>query len=480
MTQKNALILLVEDSPSLATVYQQYLNKMPYRVKYVNTGMDACQFLAEQLPDVVLLDLKLPDMSGMDILQQIHEQQLPTEAIIITAHGTIDSAVDAMRFGAFDYLEKPFDAKRLQVTLENALEHQHLTHLVETYRESERMQYQGFIGASLQMQSVYRIIDSAAPSKATVFISGESGTGKEVCAQAIHDLSPRADKPFIALNCAAIPKDLMESEIFGHIKGAFTGAAAERKGAASMANGGTLFLDEICEMDMELQSKLLRFLQTSSFQKVGSGHLETVDVRIVCATNRDPLDEVRQGRFREDLYYRLHVIPIQLPALRERENDVLLLAEHLLVEFAGEENKPPMALTPETKALLLDYSWPGNVRELQNIMRNVVVLNHDKPQLTPELLPPPLDQLSSPTPLAAHVNNPTVNTTNHQIAAAPVNHVETHIPTAIRPLWLVEKDTIEHAIALADGNIPKAAALLEISPSTIYRKRQTWEDAQRL
>ncbi len=334
MAESKPRVLLVEDTRSLAVVYEQYLAQDGYEVLRADCGQQALAQLLSSPPPVVLLDLELPDMSGMDILQQITEQQLPCSVVVITAHGSVDVAVEAMRLGAFDFLTKPFDGKRLCATARNALKHQQLSSLVAQYRENfERSSFAGFIGASMPMQAVYRIIESAAPSKATVFITGESGTGKEVCAEAIHQCNPRREQPFIALNCAAIPHDLMESEIFGHVKGSFTGAQGDRKGAASLADGGTLFLDEICEMDLDLQSKLLRFIQTGTLQRVGSGKLETVDVRFVCATNRDPLLEVKAGRFREDLYYRLHVIPLSLPPLRERGEDILLLARDPAAEL---------------------------------------------------------------------------------------------------------------------------------------------------
>jgi DNA-binding NtrC family response regulator len=471
---RRARVLLVEDSPSLAAVYQEYLRRENCQVEHVETGRDALTRVVRDLPDVLLLDLRLPDMSGMEVLQQIHEQALPTSVIVITAHGSVDVAVDAMRYGAFDFLVKPFDAKRLTVTLRNALERLRLSRLVETYEDNfARRGYHGFIGSSLPMQAAYRIIESAAPSKATVFITGESGTGKEVCAEAIHRESPRRDAAFVALNCAAIPRDLMESEIFGHVRGAFTGAVSARDGAASRADGGTLFLDEVCEMDLDLQSKLLRFIQTSRFQKVGGTKEEAVDVRIVCATNRDPLEEVRAGRFREDLFYRLHVIPLQLPPLRERGRDSVMIAQALLKQYAQEEQKRFSRFTPEVEERLQGYAWPGNVRELQNVIRNVVVL-YDGETVGPEMLPPSLQQsqlkTASPAPPPA---TPAADLT--AVATAT-----TGIATAaheIRPLWLEEKAIIERAIELCGGNVPKAAAMLEISASTIYRKRQSWEAA---
>jgi len=343
---------------------------------------------------------------------------------------------------------KPFTAERFLVTLRNAFERQRLASLVETYRK-ERDGYCGFIGSSPAMQSVYRIIDSAASSKATVFITGESGTGKELCAEAVHRISPRRDKPFIAINCAAIPKDLMESEIFGHVKGAFTGAISDHVGAAKRADGGTLFLDEICDMDPNLQTKLLRFVQTNSFTPVGGSTVQRVDVRFVCATNRDPLMEVEAGRFREDLYYRLHVIPIDMPPLRQRDDDVRKLAETFLDSMAAEEGKKFDGFSEEAAALIGSFDWPGNIRQLQNVESTIVVLNAGG-TVSAAMLPPLLRKQTPP----------------------PMTQVGSD--GEIVPLWLIEKRAIEHAITLCQGNIPKAAELLRISPSTIYRKRQAW------
>ena len=277
------------------------------------------------------------------------------------------------------------------MTSRNALERQKLQNLVATYRDEVggRSRYHGFIGSAPIMQPIYRIIDSAASSKATVFITGESGTGKEVCAEAIHKASARRNKPFVAINCGAIPKDLIESEIFGHVQGAFTGATKDRDGAASRAHEGTLFLDELCEMEMNMQTKLLRFLQTSSFTKLGGAKLEKVDVRILCATNRDPMREVEEGRFREDLYYRLHVIPIHLPPLRDRDDDAIEIATVLLTQYAKEEGKQFKGFAADVEAMIRAYHWPGNIRQLQNVIRNVVVLN-DGEYVTADMAPPPL------------------------------------------------------------------------------------------
>lgn len=467
----SAPILLVEDSESLAAVYQAYLAKEEYQVAHVSSGEAALRHMLQSPPQVILLDLKLPDMSGMDILQWMASQQINSAVIIITAHGSVDTAIDSMRLGVFDYLEKPFDASRLLVTVKNALKFSSLQNLVDEYQsDTSRTHYHGFVGASLAMQRIYKMIDAVAPSKATVFITGESGTGKEVCAEAVHKQGPRASKPFVALNCGAIPKELMESEIFGHMKGAFTGAAAERKGAAELADGGTLFLDEIGEMDMELQTKLLRFIQTSKFQKVGGSKEIKVNIRFICATNRDPWEEVKAGRFREDLYYRLYVIPIHLPPLRDRGQDILAIATKLLRHYAQEEGKAFTRFSSTCASVLLHHDWPGNVRELQNIIRNICVLQ-DGEVVEAQQLPPPLSQVASENYLTL-IDGEKVEI--EEVELMPEFVITEEIP--LQPLWLTERQAIEKAIAHCQGNIPKAAELLEVSPSTIYRKKQSWDE----
>lgn len=469
-------VLLVEDTVSLARTYMEYLKNGDYVVTHVETGKDAYATMAAETYDAVLLDLVLPDADGLDILRDISEGPTVMQVIVVTAHGSINTAVEAMRLGAFDFLVKPFTPERLRVTLDNALEHQRLTEIVETYRTNfDRQEFCGFIGSSLTMQGVYRIIDSAAPSKATVFITGESGTGKEICAEAVHTQSQRTAKPFIAINCGAIPKDLMESEIFGHKKGSFTGAVADRDGAASQAAGGTLFLDEICEMDLQLQTKLLRFLQTGTFQKVGGNQLEEVDIRIVCATNRDPFEEVSAGRFREDLFYRLHVLPIHLPPLRERDSDVLEIADFFLHEFSKEEGKGFHQFSPETEAVFCSYAWPGNVRQLQNVVRNMIVLNEGE-EIVADMLPAPLDKMigtlpEAPARRASDIGGrigPAID-----VGADSGNSPE----EMVRPLADVEREVVERAVNICDGNVPKAATLLGVSASTIYRKKAVWDKA---
>jgi len=453
-------ILLIEDTIPLAKLYVEFLRGEPLDVVHVTGGGDALASAEAQPPDAVILDLKLPDMHGLDVLRILHERDPGVSVVIITAHGSIDLAVEAMRLGAFDFIVKPFNADRLNLTLRNALERQSLTRIVAGYRKAlDRDRFHGFIGGSPEMQAVYRTIESVAPSRANVFITGESGTGKEVAAQAIHRASPRRDRPFVALNCAAFPDALLESEIFGHVKGAFTGATGNRPGAAVLADGGTLFLDEIGEMPFDLQSKLLRFVQTGAVTPVGSGREERVDVRFVAATNRDPLAEVRAGRFREDLYYRLHVIPLALPPLRDRGEDVMEIARTLLADYAREEGKALTSFAPEVEARLRAHDWPGNVRQLQNVLRNIVVL-HDGPRVTLDMLPP---QMAAPVAMPAD-------------AVPPVDGRPSG-DDAIPPLWRMEKDLIRRALRQSGDDVPRAALMLEISPSTIYRKLQQWRAA---
>ncbi|MBP0462852.1 sigma-54-dependent Fis family transcriptional regulator [Roseomonas sp. PWR1] len=450
-----ARLLLVEDTLSLATLYREYLRGEGHAIQHASTLGAAREALAERPPDAVLLDLRLPDGDGLGLLAEIRAAPNPPPVVVMTAHGSVSVAVDAMRAGASDFLVKPFPAERLVVTVANVLERAALRREVATLAAgAPRGGFAGFIGAAPAMQTVYRILENAAPSRATVFVTGESGTGKELAAEAVHALSPRSGGAFVALNCAAIPKDLIESEIFGHVRGAFTGAVADRPGAARAADGGTLFLDELCEMDLALQGKLLRFIQTGSFVPVGASKPLRTDVRFVCATNRDPLEEVRAGRFREDLYYRLHVVPVALPPLRERGEDVILLADAFLARSAAEEGKRFARFAPDALALLRAHRWPGNVRELENAIRTAVVL-HDAEEVTAAMLPVTVHGGAAPP------------------AAAPGGRASDPA-RRIRPLAEVEREAIEEAVRLCGGNIPKAAAFLGVSPSTLYRKREAW------
>lgn len=477
MTTNEDNILIIEDSPTLALTYREYLKPLGIPTKIAETGQQALARISDQTPSVILLDLKLPDMDGIDILKQLQANKVSSRVIVITAHGSVTIAVDAMRSGASDFLLKPFNAERLTTTVNNALEISRLSNLVKRYSGGSPKKFDRFIGSSPVMQSVYRMIEDSAPSKASVFIMGPSGTGKELCAEAIHQLSPRKSERFVALNCAAIPENLIESEIFGHVKGAFTGAAADRAGAAVSADGGTLFLDEICEMPLDLQTKLLRFIQTGQVVPVGSNQAVNVNVRFVCATNRVPAQEVAEGRFREDLYYRLHVVPIHMPSLTHRGQDVLEIAKHFLTVFSAEENKAFKDFSADARERLLAHSWPGNVRELGNVIQSIVVLNDSK-ELTAEMLMPVLGSVPvrrHETPASNHRAEPEARdyAPDHTVDQIAGDHAANR---GIEPLAVVEKRAIEQAIALSDGRVRKAAKALEVNPSTLYRKISAWQN----
>lgn len=382
-----------------------------------------------------------------DAVAALRRAGLSGPIIATSASGSVRTAVDAMRAGADDFLVKPYQPADLARRL--------LTRIAalagETRQAPDDATFQNFIGGSPIMHALYEQIRRIAPSKAPVFITGESGTGKEVCAEAVHACSGRADAPFIALNCSAIPRELMESEIFGHVKGAFSGAHEDRPGAAELAHGGTLFLDEICEMDLALQAKLLRFAQTGTVRRVGDTRLRHVDVRFVCATNREPAREIEAGRFREDLFYRLHVLPLHLPALRERADDAVTLARAFLAAFSEEEGRHFRGFTVEAEAAIAMHAWQGNVRELQNVIRRVVVL-HDGETVHADML-------------ALASTHEAVRDTG------PLPQIES---PSIDPFWLQEQRIIEAALKAFDGNAQRAASALEISPSTIYRKLNAW------
>ena len=473
-------VLIVEDSESLAAIFSSYLGDECYDIRVSTTLDEARRDWTEFAPEIVLLDLQLPDGNGLELLSAPEPNQPRVDIIVMTAFGSNDIAARAIRAGATDYLSKPFDADRLNTTVTNLIQRRDLSNQVASYAQLNRQGYCDFIGASIPMQAVYRIIESVAPSKATAFIVGESGTGKELTASAIHQMSARKGA-FHAINCGAIAHDLMESAIFGHVKGAFTGAINNQEGAAGAADNGTLFLDELCEMDLALQKKMLRFLQTGEFQKVGSTVTERVDVRFICATNRNPQEEVRAGRFREDLYYRLHVVPIELPPLRQRGQDILLLANRFLQICSLSDNKQFESFSTAAEAALLAYPWPGNVRELQNAIQHAVVLNNGK------VVEAAMLSMTISRNCAAH--QPVVG---HSVAAGFSAQIGRVGPTGqpdqadkaykaaqddqegIEPLWLVERRAIESAINQCAGNVHKAADCLKVAPSTLYRKLQSW------
>ena len=471
-TNATSDVLIIEDTLSMAIMYQQHLKKAGYSSEVCQSGTSALIELRKGHVTTVLLDLQLPDMNGLDIIKEMDGTNHNITFIVITANGSVNTAVDAMRAGAYDFLIKPFPQEKLLASVKNALGRTEFPSTVQILKKDlGSTAVPGFVGDSAPMQAVYKMIENVANSNAAVFITGESGTGKEVTAQAIHKVSQRRDAPFVAINCAALPENLIESEIFGHVKGAFTGAQEARKGAASQANGGTLFLDEICEMDINLQAKLLRFLQTGQIKRVGSDWSEDVDVRIICATNRNPMNEVAEGRFREDLFYRLDVLSIELPPLSHRGKDVVLLGESFLKTFAEEEGKKFKFFSADAQELMLDYHWPGNIRELQNTIRKACVV-HDGVELEAHMLK--LKMLK-----AESRDYQLVSMTASQGVVTPNESLKTTVLVDIhQPMATIERDIIEAVIASCKGSSPKASQILQLSPSTIYRKREAWMEME--
>lgn len=522
-------VLIVEDQQSQAEIARLFIAGLGYEARIASSAAQAHDLTLEWRPDGILLDIELPDYNGLELLTRLRAAGIDSVVVVVTASASMELAKQAIRAGAEDYVVKPYNRDRLGVTLRNALEKRTLartrraleTALDDTRSRLEvakaqlgRTGYAGFVGSSPKMRAVYDTLQGVAASKASVFITGESGTGKELAAEALHKMSPRASRTFVPLNCGAIPRDLLESEVFGHIKGAFTGATTDRSGAAKLADGGTLFLDEIGEMPLEMQVKLLRFVQTGTFSPVGSSKLEKVDVRFVCATNRDPLLEVEAGRFREDLYYRLYVVPLELPPLRERAEDVLQLARHFLAQFAREEHKTFAGFTPEAEMMLLAYPWPGNVRQLQNVVRNIVVLNTG-PAVEAAMIPAPVNRSGAahfvrptpplaavaPAPSQVPVQPPVPSSDVAQTLVAATSEPSIPMPTPdvspssippesktvapamvmrvdpeqqILPLAEMERRMVLAALVRTGNDIPRAAGLLEVNPSTIYRKMLQW------
>lgn len=462
-SQEPVQVLIVDADPVQRRTVSAHLTEragLRFAPLAFATKAEAIECLAGGAQSIIVADLET--LGGVDELGSLSGNV--SSVIAMSARGSVHAAVAAMRAGAVDFLPKPFGPAALVDRLEAAIAQwpvakrsepvERVVVPVEAAPAPKGSDFESFIGRSAAMAIVYDQIRCIAPSRAPVFVTGESGTGKELCAEAIHNRSGRGGRPFIAINCGAIPKDLMESEIFGHVRGAFTGATETRQGAAELADGGTLFLDEIGEMDLALQAKLLRFIQSGVVQRVGDVTTRRVDVRIVCATHRDPVAEIAAGRFREDLYYRLHVLPIQLPPLRERREDILPLANAFLARYAAEEARGFVGFEPSAAALLSHYPWPGNVRELQNAVRRMVVL-HQGQEVSVAMLPPGIRAGAAPV-------------------GSPMSSTPRPAPGAVAPFWEQERAIIESAIEAHAGNIARAAAALEISPSTIYRKRQAW------
>ncbi len=382
-----AHILVVDDEAGMREFLTLFLEREGHRVTCATDGRSALHLLKEQPVDLVISDLKMPRLDGVGLLAGLRELDPALPLIVVTAYASVESAIQAMKLGAYDYIIKPFKVEELRLIIQKALEVGALRRENRSLKQElhERC-FPGLIGTGPKMQALFDLIQRVAPLSTTVLITGESGTGKERVARAIHAASPRAEKPFLAINCGAIPEPLLESELFGHVKGAFTGAIAHKAGLFEVADGGTVFLDEIGEMSPALQVKLLRVLQEKTFRRVGGTEDIQVDVRLIAATNRDLKEAIARGMFREDLYWRLNVIPIHLPPLRERKEDIPLLAREFLNRFAKAQGREGLSLSPEAMRLLEAYDWPGNIRELENVIERAVALEPSD-RLTPASLP---------------------------------------------------------------------------------------------
>ena len=369
-------ILVVDDEQSMREFLEIMLKKEDYKVSLASNGEEVLKLLERDIFDLVLLDVRMPKMDGIAVLKRIKALATETIVIMITAYASHDTAVKAMKEGAYDYITKPFKIDEIKLIIRNALEKKNLQKENSLLKQvvRDRYRFDNIIGQSPKMQALYDLLEKVSPTKTNILVTGESGTGKELVAKAIHYNSPRRDRPFVTLNCGAIPESLIESELFGHMKGAFTDAIATKKGLFEVADEGTLFLDEISELPLLMQVKLLRVLQDREFKRVGGTEDLRVDVRIIAATNKDLEEAVREKHFREDLFYRLNVIQIKLPPLRERIDDIPRLAMHFLKKFSAELNKTISTVSPEAHRLLQDYAYPGNVRELQNIIERAVAL----------------------------------------------------------------------------------------------------------
>lgn len=464
-------LLVIDHDNTILNQCQEFLdqkgNGMQLTCTHVTGGKQGLSALKSHDYSVIFADLGSLDDIEPDAeiaLSKIAHNSQGALIIALSEGGSVTMAVAAMRAGAHDYFAKPVSAKSLFDRLDElSARHGKKYQFLPTINDGDRLDFEGFVGASPQMRVVYEQIGRIAPSDAPVFITGESGTGKEVCAEALHARSKRAEGRFVAINCGAIPRDLMETELFGVAKGAFTGAMQDRDGAVELAQNGTLFLDEIGELDLSLQAKLLRFLQTGTINRVGEAMPHKVNARIICATNRNPMQMITEKCFREDLFYRLHVLPIHLPPLRQRPADIMPIAETFLARFSEEEGKEFIGFDRETAEQFMARDWPGNVRQIQNLVRRIVVM-HDEQLVTARMVR--LADLED-NAQQAHRDVP---------RAAPIANRHARAQSAIlEPLWKQEQRIIEEALALFDGNISQAAAALEISPSTIYRKKMSWE-----
>ncbi len=444
-------ILIVDDDDALRESLELILSAEGYHVLSADCGEAALDVISESSVDVVLCDLRMPGLDGFDLIPQISCQMPGTPIILMSAHGTEDLAVEAIRRGAYDYLAKPFQPAEIRLTLRKAHEREQLRHQNELLRRdmSRSLGDRAIVAASDGMIELLEMLERTATYKSTILVTGESGTGKEVIARAIHQQSPRRERPFVAVNCGAIPENLLESELFGHAKGAFTGANRAHRGLFTEAHEGTLFLDEIAELPPPLQVKLLRAIQEEEIRPVGETKSQQIDVRVVAATARDLTREIAEGRFREDLFYRLNVVRLEVPPLRDRREDIPLLVDHFLARFRDSLGKPVRRVSDETLELLVAYSWPGNVRELENLIERAMILTDGdvvEASALPSVVASPPDQPS-------------------------VADVDSNEPLALKPArQAFEAKIIRKALARTDGNRTHAAKLLEISHRALLYK----------
>ncbi|MFO0565188.1 MAG: sigma-54 dependent transcriptional regulator [Polyangiaceae bacterium] len=460
MLPEHKQILVVDDEPNLRRVLSAQLARDGYDVHTAEDGEQALAVLAENHIDLVITDLRMPKIDGMELLRRALELDAELPVVMITAHGTVDNAVEALKTGAFDYITKPFDQSEVRTIVKKALRTRDLSS-TEATRGAETpapadARY-GIIGNSAGIRELYAVLERVADTPTTVLVSGESGTGKELVARALHENSSRRDKPFIKVNCAAIPRDLMESELFGYERGAFTGAVGSKPGRFELASGGTLFLDEIGTIPVEMQVKLLRALQEHEFERVGGIKTIRVDVRLVAATNSDLKREIAAGTFREDLYYRLNVVPIRLPALRERREDIPLLVAHFVEKFNARLKKHVKGLDAEAEQLLLAHPWPGNIRELENMVERAVLFC-DGNQVSVGDLPPEVksgEPPRVPTPFPLVNEPPSSDGLKEQVKAA---------------MSRLERELIQKALDQTNANVTHAARLLKISRKGLQLK----------
>ncbi len=373
-TDRSAHILVVDDEESIRGALKQLFEYEGHEVTLAAGGAEALELLPDIRPDIVFLDVKMEGMDGLEVLQRLREREPDIQVVMISGHGTIDTAVEATRRGAYDFLEKPLDTDRLLLTLRNVLDRKGLAESIQALRSEVESRHE-IVGSSFHIHQVLERIERVAPTDARVLVSGENGTGKELVARAVHRLSRRRDRPFVEVNCAAIPSELIESELFGHVKGSFTGAVQDRPGKFEQADGGTLFLDEVGDMSAAAQAKVLRALEEGVVSRVGDDRPRRVDVRVISATNKELEKEIEEGAFREDLFYRLNVVPITVPPLRERREDIPMLVRHFTDRMAEKEGVPPKEFEPDALRRLQELEWPGNVRELRNTVERLLILS---------------------------------------------------------------------------------------------------------